>query len=338
MSELKIQDKEVAVPGQLLASGMDYLPGFGTYRKGQDIFANRVGLVTLSGRAIKLTALSGPYLAKVDDLILAKVTDITLSGWRLDTNSAHSAMLSVRDATNHFVDKGADLTKILDIGDYVAARVIQVTTQNLIDVSLRAPGTRKLSPARLLRFNPNKFARIIGRGGSMVSMIKSATNCQIIVGQNGVVWLYGEPAGEVIASQAIAFIEEHAHKSGLTDKVKDFLISKGCTVVESVEQSTHSSGEFTQDSVTGATLSSPRRMSTQSHTPATHSTHSTYSTHLHQEKGSSSSEIVESTLDSSSKTQESDSVSESQSISSDSTNNSPKSKLPVSEEQTTRKN
>jgi exosome complex component RRP4 len=236
MSELKIQDKEVAVPGQLLASGMDYLPGFGTYRKGQDIFANRVGLVTLAGRAIKLTALSGPYLAKVDDLIIAKVTDITLNGWRLDTNSAHSAMLSVRDATNHFVDKGSDLTKILDIGDYVAARVIQVTTQNLIDVSLRSPGTRKLTPARLLRFNPNKFARIIGRGGSMVSMIKSATNCQIIVGQNGVVWLYGEPAGEVIASKAIAFIEEHAHKSGLTDKVKDFLVSHGCTVVDPVEQ------------------------------------------------------------------------------------------------------
>ena len=232
MSQLFVQDKDIVVPGEPLAQGMDYLPGPGAYRKGEAIVSNRVGLVSINGRAIKLIALSGPYLPKRDDVIICKVIDITLNGWRLDTNTPSSAMLSVRDATNTFISKGSDLTKILQIGDYIVSGVIQVTTQKLVDVTLRGPGLRKLPSGQLLKFSPNKFARIIGRQGSMVSMIKRATNCQIVVGQNGLIWMNGEPAMEVIAVEAIRLIEENAHTSGLTDRVKAFLEAKGLTVPE----------------------------------------------------------------------------------------------------------
>ncbi|HLP79753.1 MAG TPA: exosome complex RNA-binding protein Rrp4 [Acidobacteriota bacterium] len=226
-SELFVQEKDVTVPGELLAKGMDYLPGPGAFRKGDEIYANRVGLVSLNGRAIRLIPLCGPYMPKKDDVIICKVIDITLSGWRLDTHSAYPAMLNVRDATNSFVTKGADLTRILSIGDYICCQVFNVTTQKLIDVSLRGPGLRKLPVGQILTFSPNKFPRIIGRQGSMVSMIKHATNCQIVVGQNGWIWLSGEPAMEVIAVEAIRMIEEFAHISGLTDRMKSFLESKG---------------------------------------------------------------------------------------------------------------
>jgi len=236
MSQLFVQDKDVVVPGESLAEGMDYLPGPGSYRKGDTIVANRVGLVSVAGRAIKLIPLSGPYMPKRDDVIICKVTDITLNGWRLDTNTPSSAMLSVRDATNTFIVKGSDLTKILQIGDYLVGGVVQVTTQKLIDVTLRGPGLRKLASGQLLKFSPNKFPRIIGRQGSMVSMIKRATNCQIVVGQNGLIWMSGEPAMEVIAVEAIRFIEDNAHTSGVTDRVKKLLESKGLTVPEGEAQ------------------------------------------------------------------------------------------------------
>ena len=59
MSELCVTNRDVAVPGEVLAKGMDYLPGRGTYRKGEDIIALKLGLVNVDGRAIKLTPLSG---------------------------------------------------------------------------------------------------------------------------------------------------------------------------------------------------------------------------------------------------------------------------------------
>ena len=54
MSKIMVNDKEIAVPGETLALGMDVLPGHGTYREGDNIIANRLGLVYIDGRAIRL--------------------------------------------------------------------------------------------------------------------------------------------------------------------------------------------------------------------------------------------------------------------------------------------
>ena len=57
MGELKVKDKEIAVPGEILAVGMDYLPSTGTFREDEKIIASQVGLVNISGRLIKLILL-----------------------------------------------------------------------------------------------------------------------------------------------------------------------------------------------------------------------------------------------------------------------------------------
>jgi len=54
MGKLLAKDKEVVVPGETLAEGMDHLPGPGTYRDGDKILASKIGLTTIDGRAIKL--------------------------------------------------------------------------------------------------------------------------------------------------------------------------------------------------------------------------------------------------------------------------------------------
>ena len=113
MSEILVENKTVVIPGEILAKGMDYLPGENTYREGEQIFSKSVGLTSISGRVIKVTSLSGPYKPKDGDKIICKVFDITLSGWRLKTNTAYNAMLNVKDATRRFVRKDEDLTKYI---------------------------------------------------------------------------------------------------------------------------------------------------------------------------------------------------------------------------------
>ena len=84
MSEICVKDRDVAVPGEVLANGMDYLPGVGTYRNGENIIALKLGLVRVDGRAIKLTPLSGRYIPKRNDVVLGRVIDITMSGWMMN--------------------------------------------------------------------------------------------------------------------------------------------------------------------------------------------------------------------------------------------------------------
>jgi len=223
MGKLIVKEKEITVPGEILAEGMDNLPGAGTYREGEKIIAGRLGLVYLDGRTIKLIPLSGVYIPKRGDTIMCKVIDVSFSGWRLDTNSPYSAMLSMKDGTSEYIARGADLTQYYDLGDYVVCTITNVTSQKLVDVTMKGPGLRKLKGGRMIEVDSNKVPRIIGKQGSMVSMIKQVTDCNITVGQNGLVWILGKPAGELLTIQAIRKIEQESHQSGLTDKIKAFL-------------------------------------------------------------------------------------------------------------------
>ncbi|MFH2028197.1 MAG: exosome complex RNA-binding protein Rrp4 [Nanoarchaeota archaeon] len=223
MSKLLVKNKDIVVPGEKLAEGMDSLPGFGTYREGDYVIAGRLGLVSIDGRTIKLISLSGRYMPKKDDTIICKVSDINFSGWSLDTNCAYNAMLPMKDATSDFIQRGADLTQYYDVGDYLVCKIINVTSQKLIDVTMKGPGLRKLDGGRIVQVNTNKVPRIIGKQGSMVSMIKQATDCKIIVGQNGLVWIQGEPKGELLAVNTLKKIEMESHLPGLTDRIKETL-------------------------------------------------------------------------------------------------------------------
>ncbi len=202
---------------------MGYLPGQGTYRQGENIYAERLGLAGVEGRTIKIIPLSGKYMPKRDDVIICKVIDITLNGWRLDTNSAYSAMLPLKEGSSEFIARGADLTEIYALGDYLMCQVINVTSQKLVDVTMRGPGLRKLKGGRIIEVNPYKVPRIIGKQGSMISMIKQELNCNILVGQNGLIWIQGEPFSEQRAIATIRKIEQESHILGLTEHIKDYL-------------------------------------------------------------------------------------------------------------------
>ncbi len=226
MGKLLAEDKTVVIPGELLAEGMDYVPSLGTYREDQNIYAKILGLVSIGGRTIKLIPLSGRYLPKSGDAIICKVKDVTFSGWMLDTNCAYQAMLSMKDATSDYIARGADLRQYYDLGDYLVCNITNVTTQKLIDVTMKGPGLMRLKGGRIVEVNSHKVPRIIGKQGSMVSMIKLATGCRITVGQNGIVWIAGEPQSELIVVETLRKIEEQSHLAGLTDKIKSFLEKK----------------------------------------------------------------------------------------------------------------
>jgi len=203
------------------------LPGKGTYRIDEKIVAKRLGMVVIEGKVIKLVPLSGVYIPKYNDRVIGRVVDVLMSGWRLNLNCPYEAVMGLKDATSEFIPRNADLTQFFGIGDYVVCKISKVTSQKLVDVTMRGPGLRKMQDGRAVSVNPHKVPRIIGKEGSMVSMLKNATGCNITVGQNGWIWVSGTPEQENRAVEAIRLIEEYAHTSGLTDKVAEFLGIQG---------------------------------------------------------------------------------------------------------------
>ena len=64
-NEEEIEEKnkrEIAIPGEIIVSGKEYLPGDGTRREQDNIIAIRFGLANISGRLVKIIPLSGIFL------------------------------------------------------------------------------------------------------------------------------------------------------------------------------------------------------------------------------------------------------------------------------------
>jgi len=227
MGEIKVKDKQIVVPGEVLADGMDYLPSTGTYRDENDILSNQVGLTSINGRVIKVIPLTGKYNPKKNDIIIGEVVNILMSGWIVDIGGPYSAMLTLKDASSSYIERGADLSQFYTYGDIIASEIVNVSKTKLIDLSMKGPGLKKLKGGRLINVTSSKVPRIIGRQGSMISMIKDSTKCRITVGQNGRVWISGNNVqDETKAVEAIMMIENESHSEGLTEKVKAFLEGK----------------------------------------------------------------------------------------------------------------
>lgn len=227
MSKLLVEEKKIVIPGQELAEGMDFLPGENVFRDGNKLVSMKLGLVDVNGRLIKVISFCGSYVPTRNDVIIGKVVSIGPSGWRVDIGYAFEAGLGLKEGSSDYIERGADLSKYFDIGDYIVCQVVNVAGAKLIDLSMNGPGLKKLGSGRLFNVNPAKVPRIIGKQGSMITIIKEATKCRISVGKNGWIWLSGENLkDELVGVEAIKKVEAESHISGLTDRIKDFLEKK----------------------------------------------------------------------------------------------------------------
>ncbi|VVB83966.1 Exosome complex component Rrp4 [uncultured archaeon] len=211
-------DRQIVIPGEVIFQGEDYLPGEGTEKHGDEIIAIRFGLVEETKKLVKVIPLSGVYQPRRGNVVIGKVENITFNGWVIDIGTADGAFLSLMEVPR-YVNKD-DLKEVMDIGDMVCAKIYSMNKRG-IDLTLKLKGLGRLDKGIIINANPNKVPRIIGKEGSMISLIKDETNCQITVGQNGIIWIKGNKIeDELFAKKAILYIAENSMASGLTEEMK----------------------------------------------------------------------------------------------------------------------
>ena len=213
-------ERKLVIPGETIASGEDYLPGDFTRKEGRDIIANRYGLAEINGRVVKIIPVSGVFEPRRGNNVIGRVDDITFSGWMIDIGGPYSSFLPLAECP-HFINRN-NITEFADIGDVISAKIAGVKKGG-IDLTLKARGLGTLKDGRLIKINPHKVPRVIGKEGSMINLIKDSTKTEITVGQNGFIWIRGDENGEEKAEKAINLIVEEASNSGLTEKIERFL-------------------------------------------------------------------------------------------------------------------
>ncbi len=212
--------RKVVIPGEVVFSGSDYLPGDNTEKRGEDIVALKYGLAEEMNKLVKVIPLSGPYNPRRNNVVIGKVDMITHNGWVIDIGSADNGFLPLTEVPR-FVTKGA-LDEVMKIGDMVVAKIWSMNGRG-IDLSIKSRGLGKIDQGIIFKVNPNKVPRIIGKEGSMIKLIRDNTGCNMTVGQNGYVWVKGDKIeDEIFSKRAIEFVVENSFVSGLTEKVENW--------------------------------------------------------------------------------------------------------------------
>ena len=218
------EKKQLVAPGDLLAEG-DYVPGNSTYKENGKIYANRLGLVDYDGRRVHVVALKAFYVPAPGDTVIGKIVETTPGGWVIDIKAPHPARLRASDVVERsFKPETTDLPSIFDVGDLIIANVVAYDRTRDPLLTVREPGLGKIMRGQLVEVTPTKIPRVIGRQGSMVSMIKRETGCQLTIGQNGLILISSRsPEDERLAVMALRKIEAESHTSGLTDRVTEMI-------------------------------------------------------------------------------------------------------------------
>ena len=218
------EKKQLVTPGELLAEG-EYVAGENTYTEGNKIFASRIGLVDCDNKNVNVVALRAFYVPKVGDIVIGTVAEVGFNGWTIDIKAPYTALLRASEVLNRpFKPQNDELSQVLNAGDLIVAKIASYDRAHDPQLTVSEPGLGKITRGQLTKVTPTKIPRVIGRKGSMISMIKQETGCQIILGLNGVILVTGKNVeDEELALAAIQKIEDESHTSGLTDRITQLL-------------------------------------------------------------------------------------------------------------------
>jgi exosome complex component RRP4 len=165
----------------------------------------------------KTTRLFGYYMPEVNDIVIGKVIDVLSNGWIIDINSPYVGKLSLKDT-------GVDPNDLYTYGDYILCQIVRMTKNKLIDLEIKKK--EKLNDGLILKVDPARIPRLIGKNSSMLNLIKEYLKIDIIIGKNGRIYLNGDANNVLKAVDIIRFVINNSYKRGLTEKVKEILENK----------------------------------------------------------------------------------------------------------------
>jgi exosome complex component RRP4 len=215
------EKRDIVIPSQLLGYTKSSKPGRGTFVENGKIYSEILGVLNMRKNSINIVPLKGKYDAVEGDFVIGIVEDAMASSWLVDINAPYPALLHVNEVPWD-VEFG-ETEKYLSNGDSVMAKVFKVDSEKKLQITLKDRNLYKIRGGFITNVEPSRVPRIIGKKGSMISLVKKYTNCRIFVGKNGRIWIDGEGENVSLVVRVIRKIEEESISYGLTNRIEELL-------------------------------------------------------------------------------------------------------------------
>ncbi len=194
--------KKIVIPGDIITSTEMNIPN--TYNENGVTYATTIGMVDETGRYVPLRTI---YAPRSEDIVIGIVVGVRSAGYSVDLGISNYGFIPSRF-----------LKRKLSLGDFVVANIRTIADNGDIDLG----DVRKLPTGKMVEFPTAKIARLIGRQSSMLNLIKEAIGGDVVVGNNGYIWV-SEESNIPLFMKAVDLVIERAHTSGLTDQISELL-------------------------------------------------------------------------------------------------------------------
>jgi exosome complex component RRP4 len=215
------EKRQIVIPSQVLGDSKSKKAGKGTFIEYGKIYSEILGVLNENDRYINVIPLKGRYDPSLGDFVIGIVEEALGSGWLVDINASSPALLHQNEVP--WKVEFGDTEKYLNHGDCIMAKILSIDESKKLQITLNDRNLYKIKGGHIIHVEPSRVPRIIGKKGSMLSVIKKYIRCRIFVGQNGRIWVDADTENIEKVLQTIYKIEDESITFGLTDRIEGML-------------------------------------------------------------------------------------------------------------------
>jgi len=211
----------LVTPGEAIGASSGVRAGTGTLKQGNEIISTKLGWAKENNGVVFVDPIYSAYLPRSGDLVIGIVESVRNNLWFAEVNGPFNGLLPMSLAPWK-VEFGA-AREHMDIGDVMLARVQEVDEAHNIVITMKGVGLRKLKEGTVLDLPVNLVKLVRSDNDSILNSLKEASDCRIIVADNGRMWVDGSPENISMVRDAIDLLRSSGHMSNVTDVISQFV-------------------------------------------------------------------------------------------------------------------
>lgn len=214
----------LVTPGEAIGASSGVRAGTGTLKQGNEIISTKLGWAKENNGVVFVDPIYSAYLPRSGDLVIGIVESVRNNLWFAEVNGPFNGLLPMSLAPWK-VEFGA-AREHMDIGDVMLARVQEVDEAHNIVITMKGVGLRKLKEGTVLDLPVNLVKLVRSDNDSILNSLKEASDCRIIVADNGRMWVDGSPENISMVRDAIDLLRSSGHMSNVTDVISQFVVER----------------------------------------------------------------------------------------------------------------
>ncbi|HIF45532.1 MAG TPA: hypothetical protein EYQ73_01900 [Candidatus Poseidoniales archaeon] len=207
----------LVAPGEAIGAASGVRAGTGALIQGSEIIATRLGWVQQLNGVISVDPVNAAYMPRSGDLVIGVVESVRNNLWFADVNGPFNGLLPMSLAPWK-VEFGAAREQ-MDVGDVMLARVQEVDEAHNVVLTMKGVGLRRLKEGVMSKISMNLISRLRGENDETLRSLKEASDCRIIVAENGRVWVDGGEDGTAFMRKVLDLVRNQGHMANFSQSL-----------------------------------------------------------------------------------------------------------------------